>query len=59
MGNTWTVEVYGNWLPKDPTRYTFNSVYSGESMFAALFAMWKHRNAGTGCVQLSWRPARP
>lgn len=56
MGNTWTVEVYGNWFSE--TKYSFTQVYAGESFIGALRAMWKHRHEGSGCIQLSWRPVR-
>lgn len=56
MGNTWTVEVYGQWFGEG--RYSFVQVWQGESVVRALLAMWRHRNEGSGCIQLSWRPKR-
>lgn len=56
MGNTWTVEVFGNWTPG---QLSFEQVYSGESFIGALLAMWKYRKQGTGYLKLDWRPERP
>ncbi len=56
MGNTWTVDVYGQWFGE--RHYSFVRVWQGESVFGALLAMWRHRKAGSGCIQLSWRPKR-
>ena len=56
MGNTWTVEVYGQWFGE--SRYSFAQVWQGESFCGALFAMWRYRRKGSGCIQLNWRPAR-
>jgi hypothetical protein len=56
MGNTWTVEVYGQWFGMPG--YSFKQVYGGESFIGALRSMWAHRRYGSGCIQLSWRPVR-
>ena len=56
MGNTWTVQVYGQWFGE--SRYSYAQVWQGESVVGALLAMWKNRKRGTGCIQLEWRPVR-
>lgn len=55
MGNTWTVEVWGEWFPG---RHCSREVWQGESVFGALFAMWRHRNDGSGYISLNYRPTR-
>lgn len=56
MGNTWTVEVYGEWFAG---RYSSQEVWQGESVLGALFAMWRHRKEGSGHISLNYRPKRP
>lgn len=55
MGNTYSVEVFGNW---NPGELFYMQVYGGESFIGALCALWKHRHQGTGCLRLNWRPSR-
>lgn len=56
MGNTWSVQVYGQWFGEK--RHSYVQVWQGESVLGALYALWKHRKEGSGCIQLEWRPAR-
>lgn len=56
MGNKWTVEVFRGWSSGGvQTGAGFTTVWQGESLLGALWALWKHRNEGTGCVTLSYR----
>lgn len=56
MGNTWTVQVWGDWWGGGDLGYL--QVWQGESFIGALLSLWKHRNEGTGCLKLEWRPHR-
>lgn len=55
MGNKWVVTVWGQWDAEHSDKYSHREFYRGESMLGALWAFWRHRNAGTGCVTLEYR----
>lgn len=53
MGNRFAIEVWGKWDDQWQTR----TAWVGQSLLAALWAFWRLRNEGTGCVKLAYRRA--
>lgn len=53
MGSSWTVDLWGKWHGPE---YSDREVYAGESMWGAIYAVWKHRQWGVGCITVRWRP---
>lgn len=54
MGWTWEVEA---WVALDETGYQDMTIYTGESVIAAIRAMRAARREGIGCIRLTWRPS--
>lgn len=51
MGWTWEVNVWSF----ENGQVCWAPVYAGESLLVAIFAMWKSKRAGFGCIKLEWR----
>lgn len=51
MGWTWEVSAW----TKGDGGYEYVTVYAGESLVRAVFAMCKAKRSGVGCVKLEWR----
>lgn len=58
MGNTFEVHCWvaeGGVSDKSLRNLHYELAYTGESLFVALWVMWKEKRKGVGCVKFYWR----
>jgi len=53
MGNTWEIYVW-KFVGKRPA-FQYVIYWQGESVFKAIYKMWRAKREGFGCVRLEWR----
>jgi hypothetical protein len=51
MGNTWTIEVWAEFMGK----YRYLEFWRGQSWIGAIWHLIKAKRKGYGCVTLHWR----
>ena len=60
MANRWEVHEYCKEKifsgTKSGTSYGYHLRYGGESLFKAIYVVWKLKNKGANCIELKWRP---
>jgi hypothetical protein len=55
MGWTWEVEGWARRTLIDG--YQYETIYTGESLLAAVRMMRQAKRNGIGCIRLTWRPS--